>query len=66
MPQDFILIDHGCLLVLVHTNILAGEWIADHLPADAPRWGGGVAIEPRCIEPILVGLEDDGFTWRAM
>lgn len=57
---DFRFANHGSIAILTPLTEVADEWVAEHLPDDAMRWAGGVAIEPRYVEPILEGLQGDG------
>lgn len=56
---DFIIANHGSIITLTPMTAAAKEWAAEFLPDDAPS---GIAIEPRFIDPILQGIEDDGLT----
>ena len=38
----------------------AQAWIDDHIPEDATRFGGGVAVEHRYISDIVKGMIEDG------
>lgn len=59
---DFIIANHGSIITLTPMTAAAKEWAAEFLPDDAPSFGRGIAIEPRFIDPILQGIEDDGLT----
>lgn len=61
MP-DFLLADHGSVLVLNANTEPAKEWVREHLPADAQRWGRGTVIEPRYWPPIEEGIAAEGLT----
>lgn len=60
--NDFILQDHGSISLLTPITEAAREWVAEHLPEDAPIFGLSFAIEHRCVEPILHGIADAGLT----
>jgi len=38
----------------------AQAWIDEHIPEDATRFGGGVAVEHRYIGDIVEGMIEDG------
>lgn len=59
---DFHFFDHGSITVLKAVSGGAKDWVDTHIPEDALYWAGGVVIEPRYVEPILNGIEDDGLT----
>lgn len=61
---DFLLVDHGSILILTALSDEAKEWIDDHLPDDRQTWGpNGTVVEPRYIGLILEGIESDGLTY---
>ena len=57
---DFTIDDHGSLVLLHPKTEQAREWVSEHLPDDAQRFGGAVVVEPRYIEDIIAGIRDDG------
>lgn len=58
---DLTFEDHGSIVIMFANSDAGREWVADHIPEDAPRWGRhGVAIEPRYAEDIVRGAQDDG------
>lgn len=62
--RDFLFANHGTVTILTALSQFAKNWLAEHLPAHAMRWGGGVVIEPRYALPILNGILDAGLTVR--
>jgi hypothetical protein len=60
--SDFYLSDHGSVVLLSPRTDEAVAWVAEHIPDDAQRWAGGVAIEPRYVPAIVDGLIADGLT----
>lgn len=60
---DFTITNHGSLLLLRPTTDEAKEWVEEHLThPETQFFGGAVAVEPRYIQPIIDGIEDDGLT----
>lgn len=63
---DFIISDHGSILILNAISEEAKEWASDNLPDDAQTWGPhGTVVEPRYIGPIIDGIQADGLTISA-
>lgn len=58
--MDIRFTDHGSIWLLTPITQEAQDWCADHIPDDAQRWGGAVVVEPRYVEPIVVGAIGDG------
>jgi hypothetical protein len=58
---DFRVDNHGSILVLKPLTAAAKEWVADHLAhPETQTWGGGTVVEPRFMEAIVQGIQDDG------
>lgn len=57
---DFIVQDEGTLVLLHPQTDAAREWVFQHLPSDAQRFGEAVVIEPRYVDDILFGIHNDG------
>jgi hypothetical protein len=62
---DFRYQNHGSIYLLQPLSAEAIDWADEHLPDDAPRWGGAYAIEPRYLVAILDGIHNDGLSIRA-
>lgn len=62
MNTDFHLQDEGTIAILTPLTKEAEEWVDEHLPEDATRWGQGVVIEHRFVATILNALAVDGFS----
>lgn len=56
--------NHGSVVLLRPLTDAATNWMEDHLPADAQRWGNAVVVEPRYAQPILDGMVADGLDLR--
>lgn len=60
---DFIIADHGSILILNAISEEAKEWVANHIPDDAQTWGpNGTVVEPRYIGPIIDGIQSEGLS----
>lgn len=61
--SDFLMMNHGSIVILEPKTDAAEDWMLANLPEDAPAWGRkGVAIEARYVGDILAGLFADGYT----
>jgi anti-sigma regulatory factor (Ser/Thr protein kinase) len=59
---DIIYQDHGSIILMIPETDAARDWVADHLPDDAQRFGAGICIEPRYFGDIAYGAQEDGLT----
>ena len=58
---DFTLSGGGTVYILTPLTEAARQWVAEHIPDDAMRWGAdGVAIEHRYVDAIVTGIIADG------
>lgn len=57
---DAIVENHGSIFLLRPLNAEAKEWLETHVVSDAQWFGGAVVVEPRYINPILVGMQSEG------
>jgi len=63
---DFTVLDSGSIFILTAKTPEAIAWVAEHIPADASRWGrNGIVVEHRYIDDIVAGFEEDGLTVRS-
>ena len=58
--SDFILQDHGSVLILVANTEAARQWVDEHLPEDRQTWCHGTLVESRYVADIVAGIEGDG------
>lgn len=62
--HDFIIRDHGSIVLLLPLTEEAQKWVAEHFDADSCiTWSKSVVIEPRYLGPILDGIINDGLTF---
>jgi hypothetical protein len=61
---DFTVVGRGSDTVfsLIPNTPAAEDWVAEHLPEDAMRFGRGICIEHRHIADIVHGFLADGLT----
>lgn len=57
---DFTVENHGSIFLLTPETDAGRAWATEHLPEDAPRFGGAFAVEPRYIRDIVEGAMADG------
>lgn len=50
----------GSIVLVFPLTDAARQWIDDHINEDAPRWCGGIAVEPRYAGDLLNGMAEDG------
>lgn len=60
MTADLQLRDEGTIVLIIPSSPAGQAWVDEHLPEDAPRFGGAVAAEPRYVAAIVEGATDDG------
>jgi hypothetical protein len=57
---DFTVQHEGTIIILYPHGRDAQEWIEEHIPEDAQRWGTGIVIEPRYFDAIAEGIREAG------
>ena len=62
MDTDFTIGGGGTLYILRPNTDAAKAWVDEHIPADAQRWSGGVAVEHRYIGDIVNGILAEGMS----
>jgi len=60
--SDFIVSDHFTIFLLTPLTESATDWVSEHLPPDALRFGDSIAVEHRFIGDIIDGVQQDGLT----
>jgi hypothetical protein len=62
--MDFTVENHGSIFILQPMSQAALDWVEDNLHPDHQTWAGGVVVEHRYIEDIVVGIQADGLEVR--
>jgi len=65
IDMDFEVENHGTVWLLTPKSQAAHEFITNSV--DVPSWafmGASVAVEHRCVEPLLNGIEREGLTYE--
>jgi len=58
---DLSIMNEGNIYILFANSDAGKAWVAEHIPADAQRWGNnGVVVEHRYIGDIAQGAANDG------
>jgi hypothetical protein len=61
MNPDFIVSDHGSLLLVTAQNASADRWLKSSTGDEAQWFGNALVVEPRYIADLVAGLENDGY-----
>lgn len=60
---DFVVENHGSILLLGPQNDTAKQWVNDNIGTDETQmFAGKIVVEPRYIDDIIVGIESCGMT----
>jgi hypothetical protein len=61
---DFLVLDHGSVVILMSMNDDAQTWFDEHVSCKCWRtWGPrGVAVDPRYVDGLVEGMIEEGFT----
>jgi hypothetical protein len=57
---DLSVRDEGTIFLLTPETAWGEEWIAEHIPDTAFRFGGAIVVEHRYIADIVAGAINDG------
>lgn len=57
---DFLIENHGSVVLLQPLTEAARVWLEQHIPEDTQNWGTAIVIEPRYVSDILNGIELEG------
>jgi hypothetical protein len=65
MPNDFLVMDHGSIVVIRPLTDGALQWLDDNVAAESWQWlGGSLCVDRRYAAPLIAGIEADGFAVR--
>jgi hypothetical protein len=59
---DIHVFNAGSVVILTGKTPEGRDWLEANLDADASRWCGGFAVEPRYVGAILDGADSDGLS----
>jgi RNA polymerase subunit RPABC4/transcription elongation factor Spt4 len=60
-PTDFTFENHGSIWIVQPHNSEAREHLAENVSDEAIWFAGGLAVEPRYVEDLAEGLQENGF-----
>ena len=61
MPADVLVENHGSIALLTPMTPDAYQWVEEHVHVEPWQWiAGSIACEPRCMEQLVEGMQDDG------
>lgn len=58
--RDILVENCGSIFLLRPLTDEAADWLLDHTADDAMFMGDALAVEPRFVEAIVVGAQEDG------
>jgi len=64
MMADVKIENHGSLVLIRPLTEAASDWLDENISEDAPHFGGAVVVEPRYVEAIVEGMQNDGLEVR--
>lgn len=59
-PADIGIRDEGSIYLLTPLTEAGRDWMREHLPEDATRFGPATVVEWRFLNDIAQGMIDDG------
>lgn len=59
---DFEVRNEGSLCIVRPMRWAARDWLRAHVAAEAQWFGGALAVEPRYLMDLLIGIDEAGFT----
>ncbi len=64
MMADVKIENHGSLVLIRPLTEAASDWLDENISEDAQHFGGAVVVEPRYVEAIVEGMQNDGLEVR--
>ncbi len=64
MMADVNIENHGSLVLIRPLTEAASDWLDENISEDAQHFGGAVVVEPRYVEAIVEGMQNDGLEVR--
>ena len=64
MMADVKIENHGSLVLIQPLTEAASDWLDENISEDAQLFGGAVVVEPRYVEAIVEGMQNDGLEVR--
>lgn len=57
---DIRVCDHGSVILVTPVTDAASAWIEEHTASDAQFFGPALVVEPRYLDDLVRGMQDDG------
>ena len=64
MMADVKIENHGSLVLIRPLTEAASDWLDENISEDAQHFSGAVVVEPRYVEAIVEGTQNDGLEVR--
>ena len=64
MMADVKIENHGSLVLIRPLTEAASDWLDENISEDAQHFGAAVVVEPRYVEAIVEGMQNDGLEVR--
>jgi hypothetical protein len=62
MPNDFLVMDHGSIVVIRPPTDEALQWLDDNVADEGWQWlDDSLCVDHRYAAPLIEGIEADGF-----
>lgn len=58
----FSIENHGTIVLIRPLTPDVATWLSENVDPDAQWFGRALVCEPRYVEPLVVGLIEEGFT----
>ena len=61
MLADVLIADHGSVALFTPMTPIARQWVEENVEVEPwQRVGGSVACEPRCLNDLVAGMQEEG------
>ena len=61
MPADVLIENHGSVALFTPITPEAHQWVEENVHVESWQWlGCSIACEPRCLEQLVEGMQEDG------
>lgn len=61
MTSDYLIENHGSIILLRPTNAYARQFLSESVDSEAQWFAGALAVEPRYLGPLVNNLQEEGF-----
>lgn len=56
-PSDFLIANHGTIILVTPVTLDATKWVNKHLAEDRLMYGAAIVVEPRYISNLVKGIQ---------